>query len=155
MRFLARSALAVMRVWLCAWLRVTILRPPARLQSTAESSPKGTIQLSLKVGRIRVIPISQAYPVAWTRKLTLLLGLASLPCCLDSLGPEFRRRVVREDGTLNFTEFMQIAPRMRVMARCSPTDKFNFVKGLMKAGEVVAVTGDGTTSISRRCMELA
>ena len=52
--------------------------------------------------------------------------------------------MIRRDGKLNFEEFMKIAPRLRVMARCSPTDKYNLVKGLIRAGEVVAVTGDGT-----------
>ena len=33
---------------------------------------------------------------------------------------------------------------MQVMARSSPTDKYNLVKLLKKIGEVVAVTGDGT-----------
>lgn len=33
---------------------------------------------------------------------------------------------------------------MQVMARSSPTDKYNLVKLLKKTGEVVAVTGDGT-----------
>ena len=32
----------------------------------------------------------------------------------------------------------------QVMARSSPTDKYNLVKLLKKTGEVVAVTGDGT-----------
>lgn len=43
----------------------------------------------------------------------------------------------------------QIWPQLRVLARSSPEDKFNLVKGIMdsalgQAGEVVAVTGDGT-----------
>ncbi|EDQ88387.1 uncharacterized protein MONBRDRAFT_9247 [Monosiga brevicollis MX1] len=59
-------------------------------------------------------------------------------------GPDFRRRVVRDDGSLDFDEINRIAPKLRVMGRCSPSDKFNLVKGLIKAGEVVAVTGDGT-----------
>jgi len=33
---------------------------------------------------------------------------------------------------------------LQVMARSSPTDKYNLVKLLKKTGEVVAVTGDGT-----------
>ena len=39
---------------------------------------------------------------------------------------------------------MTFAPKLRVLARCSPSDKYNLVKGLIRAGEVVAVTGDGT-----------
>lgn len=59
-------------------------------------------------------------------------------------GPDFRRRVVNPDGSLNYDEINKIAPKLRVMGRCSPTDKYNLVKGLIKAGEIVAVTGDGT-----------
>ncbi len=59
-------------------------------------------------------------------------------------GPVFRKRVLDADGKLNFAEFMKIAPKLRVMGRCSPTDKYTLVKGLIRAGEVVAVTGDGT-----------
>ena len=59
-------------------------------------------------------------------------------------GPAFRKRVLHRDGTIKFSEFKEIAPRIRVMARCSPTDKYTLVKGLIRMGEVVAVTGDGT-----------
>lgn len=43
----------------------------------------------------------------------------------------------------------QIWPRLRVLARSSPEDKYNLVKGIIDsqlsdAREVVAVTGDGT-----------
>ena len=33
---------------------------------------------------------------------------------------------------------------VQVLARSSPTDKYTLVKALKQAGEVVAVTGDGT-----------
>ena len=52
--------------------------------------------------------------------------------------------VHRADGTLNWDMFMKVAPQIRVMARCSPTDKYTLVKGLRRAGDIVAVTGDGT-----------
>ncbi|XP_071726693.1 calcium-transporting ATPase 4, plasma membrane-type-like [Rutidosis leptorrhynchoides] len=51
-------------------------------------------------------------------------------------GPEFRTKTAEE---LN-----EIAPRIQVMARSSPTDKHNLVNHLRGMGEVVAVTGDGT-----------
>jgi len=38
---------------------------------------------------------------------------------------------------------VKIIPRIDVIARCSPEDKFILVKQLKKMGEVVAVTGDG------------
>lgn len=44
----------------------------------------------------------------------------------------------------NFNMFKQIAKEMRVLARSTPEDKYILVTGLLQAGEVVAVTGDGT-----------
>jgi P-type Ca2+ transporter type 2B len=44
--------------------------------------------------------------------------------------------VVNSDGSLNYKELDAIAKDLRVMARCSPTDKYNLVKGLIHAGEV-------------------
>ncbi|KAG2373545.1 hypothetical protein C9374_012052 [Naegleria lovaniensis] len=51
-------------------------------------------------------------------------------------GPEFRK--------MTNDQIAEILPRLQVMARSSPTDKYNLVKFLKKAGNVVAVTGDGT-----------
>nr|XP_043622055.1 calcium-transporting ATPase 4, plasma membrane-type [Erigeron canadensis] len=51
-------------------------------------------------------------------------------------GPEFRTKTPEE---LN-----EIVPRLQVMARSSPTDKYGLVKHLRGMSEVVAVTGDGT-----------
>lgn len=41
-------------------------------------------------------------------------------------------------------EMMKLLPRLQVLARSSPTDKHTLVNMLKEAGEVVAVTGDGT-----------
>lgn len=51
-------------------------------------------------------------------------------------GPDF--------DELTYDEMDDILPRLQVLARSSPTDKYNLVKRLMHNGEVVAVTGDGT-----------
>lgn len=51
-------------------------------------------------------------------------------------GPKFR--------TLTTEQLNEIAPRIQVMARSSPTDKYDLVKHLKGMSEVVAVTGDGT-----------
>lgn len=51
-------------------------------------------------------------------------------------GPAFRK--------LTDAERTRIAPRLKVLARSSPEDKRVLVETLKKAGEVVAVTGDGT-----------
>eukprot|EP00054_Salpingoeca_dolichothecata_P015910 m.92418 g.92418 ORF g.92418 m.92418 type:complete len:1299 (-) comp21718_c0_seq1:367-4263(-) len=59
-------------------------------------------------------------------------------------GPEFRRQILKEDGEIDYEILDTIWPSLRVVARCSPSDKYNLVKGLIHAQQVVAVTGDGT-----------
>eukprot|EP00899_Mesostigma_viride_P003413 jgi/Mesvir1/13072/Mv06058-RA.1 len=51
-------------------------------------------------------------------------------------GPVFRQ-MTREEMT-------KVIPKLQVLARSSPSDKYTLVKYLREAGEVVAVTGDGT-----------
>jgi Ca2+-transporting ATPase len=51
-------------------------------------------------------------------------------------GPEFR--------ALSDLDRKLILPKLRVLARSSPMDKFVFVTALKQMGEIVAVTGDGT-----------
>jgi Ca2+-transporting ATPase len=51
-------------------------------------------------------------------------------------GPDFRK--------LGDEELDEILPRLQVLARSSPSDKYRLVKRLKEKGEVVAVTGDGT-----------
>lgn len=41
-------------------------------------------------------------------------------------------------------KFREIKKYLRVLARCTPQDKYLLVVGLRQSGEVVAVTGDGT-----------
>lgn len=41
-------------------------------------------------------------------------------------------------------ELLEILPRLQVLARSTPMDKFRLVRILKEVGEVVAVTGDGT-----------
>jgi len=45
---------------------------------------------------------------------------------------------------LNDEALKQVLPRLRILARARPLDKFRMVKLLQDLGEVVAVTGDGT-----------
>lgn len=64
-------------------------------------------------------------------------------------GKDFNKRIRDEKGEIQQHLIDQIWPRLRVLARSSPTDKYNLVKGikeskLRKGREVVAVTGDGT-----------
>jgi P-type Ca2+ transporter type 2C len=51
-------------------------------------------------------------------------------------GPVFR--------TKSSKELDDIVPKLDVLARCSPEDKFLLVTKLQEMGEIVAVTGDGT-----------
>ncbi|XP_050783998.1 LOW QUALITY PROTEIN: plasma membrane calcium-transporting ATPase 3-like [Gopherus flavomarginatus] len=67
--------------------------------------------------------------------------------CLE--GKEFNRRIRNEKGEIEQEQLDKIWPKLRVLARSSPTDKHTLVKGIIDStiGEqrqVVAVTGDGT-----------
>ncbi|XP_028620429.1 plasma membrane calcium-transporting ATPase 4 isoform X4 [Grammomys surdaster] len=67
--------------------------------------------------------------------------------CLE--GKEFNRLIRNEKGMVEQEKLDKIWPRLRVLARSSPTDKHTLVKGIIDStiGEqrqVVAVTGDGT-----------
>lgn len=64
-------------------------------------------------------------------------------------GPDFNERIRDANGKIQQELIDKIWPRLRVMARSSPTDKYVLVKGIIdskssKNREVVAVTGDGT-----------
>lgn len=69
--------------------------------------------------------------------------------CLILEGKEFNRRVRDSNGEVQQNLLDKVWPRLRVLARSSPSDKYTLVKGMidsnLSAGrEVVAVTGDGT-----------
>lgn len=64
-------------------------------------------------------------------------------------GKEFNRRVRDANGDVQQHLLDKVWPRLRVLARSSPTDKYTLVKGIIDSKvsdsrEVVAVTGDGT-----------
>ncbi|KAG7329408.1 hypothetical protein KOW79_007582 [Hemibagrus wyckioides] len=67
--------------------------------------------------------------------------------CLE--GKEFNRRIRNELGEIEQERIDKIWPKLRVLARSSPTDKHTLVKGIIDSTaverrQVVAVTGDGT-----------
>ncbi|XP_050517165.1 plasma membrane calcium-transporting ATPase 1-like [Diabrotica virgifera virgifera] len=70
----------------------------------------------------------------------------------DSLileGKEFNRRIRDSSGEVQQHLIDQVWPKLRVLARSSPTDKYILVKGIIDSElsacrEVVAVTGDGS-----------
>ena len=64
-------------------------------------------------------------------------------------GKEFNRRIRDANGDVQQHLLDQVWPKLRVLARSSPTDKYTLVKGIIDSKisenrEVVAVTGDGT-----------
>ncbi|XP_033337765.1 plasma membrane calcium-transporting ATPase 3 isoform X6 [Megalopta genalis] len=64
-------------------------------------------------------------------------------------GKEFNRRIRDNNGEVQQHLLDKVWPKLRVLARSSPTDKYTLVKGIIDskataAREVVAVTGDGT-----------
>uniref|UniRef100_A0A3B1K8B6 Calcium-transporting ATPase n=1 Tax=Astyanax mexicanus TaxID=7994 RepID=A0A3B1K8B6_ASTMX len=67
--------------------------------------------------------------------------------CLE--GKDFNRRIRNEKGEIEQERIDKIWPKLRVLARSSPTDKHTLVKGIidstvLEQRQVVAVTGDGT-----------
>ncbi|NXE20027.1 AT2B1 ATPase, partial [Ardeotis kori] len=64
--------------------------------------------------------------------------------CLE--GKDFNRRIRNEKGEVEQEPIDKIWPKLRVLARSSPTDKHTLVKGntVFEQRQVVAVTGDGT-----------
>lgn len=64
-------------------------------------------------------------------------------------GKEFNRRIRDGQGNVQQHLIDKVWPKLRVLARSSPTDKYTLVKGIIDSAlsnnrEVVAVTGDGT-----------
>ncbi|KAJ8983080.1 hypothetical protein NQ317_007122 [Molorchus minor] len=64
-------------------------------------------------------------------------------------GKEFNKRIRDSTGEVQQHLLDKVWPKLRVLARSSPTDKFTLVKGIIDSKvsenrEVVAVTGDGT-----------
>ncbi|XP_062856778.1 plasma membrane calcium-transporting ATPase 4 [Trichomycterus rosablanca] len=67
--------------------------------------------------------------------------------CLE--GKDFNRQIRNELGEIEQERIDKIWPKLRVLARSSPTDKHTLVKGIIDSTvvdqrQVVAVTGDGT-----------
>uniref|UniRef100_A0A8C4QET4 Calcium-transporting ATPase n=1 Tax=Eptatretus burgeri TaxID=7764 RepID=A0A8C4QET4_EPTBU len=67
--------------------------------------------------------------------------------CIE--GRDFNRRIHNEKGEVEQERIDKIWPKLRVLARSSPTDKHTLVKGIIDSTigdqrQVVAVTGDGT-----------
>ncbi|XP_065316419.1 plasma membrane calcium-transporting ATPase 2-like isoform X2 [Gordionus sp. m RMFG-2023] len=64
-------------------------------------------------------------------------------------GKEFNNRIRNSEGQVEQSLVDKVWPKLRVLARSSPSDKYVLVKGIIESKisenrEVVAVTGDGT-----------
>mmetsp|Transcript_15651 Transcript_15651/g.38981 ORF Transcript_15651/g.38981 Transcript_15651/m.38981 type:complete len:1717 (-) Transcript_15651:132-5282(-) len=68
-------------------------------------------------------------------------------------GPQFRSLVTAPDGSLDLATFRTLWPRLRVMARCSPTDKFLLVSALKQLRQqsktVAAAMGDDAAQVNK------
>ncbi|KAM4740731.1 plasma membrane calcium-transporting ATPase 3-like isoform 3-T5 [Anableps anableps] len=67
--------------------------------------------------------------------------------CLE--GKEFNQQIRNDKGEVEQDRLDKVWPKLRVLARSSPTDKHTLVKGIIdstvgETRQVVAVTGDGT-----------
>uniref|UniRef100_A0A8C6TYN9 Calcium-transporting ATPase n=1 Tax=Neogobius melanostomus TaxID=47308 RepID=A0A8C6TYN9_9GOBI len=67
--------------------------------------------------------------------------------CLE--GKEFNKQIRNDEGEVEQERLDKVWPKLRVLARSSPTDKHTLVKGIidstvLETRQVVAVTGDGT-----------
>lgn len=66
------------------------------------------------------------------------------------LGKDFNQRIRDNNGNISQSKIDEIWPKLKVLARSSPTDKHTLVKGIIDSNlkeeglQVVAVTGDGT-----------
>ena len=47
-------------------------------------------------------------------------------------GQQFRDAVLTPDGSVDYAAFNAIWPNLRVLARCSPKDKYTIVRGATK-----------------------
>ena len=65
-------------------------------------------------------------------------------CPMDRKEAEKLKKRVRVDTIRHANEFNRIYPRLDVLARSRPEDKYALVVGLIERNHVVAVTGDGT-----------
>ncbi|XP_046853514.1 plasma membrane calcium-transporting ATPase 1-like [Xenia sp. Carnegie-2017] len=89
--------------------------------------------------------------VATARSIATKCGiLTSTDEFLVMEGKQFNKRIRDENtGKVIQSKIDEIWPKLRVLARSSPEDKYNLVKGIIdselsKTREIVAVTGDGT-----------
>ncbi|TMW67019.1 hypothetical protein Poli38472_012135 [Pythium oligandrum] len=89
--------------------------------------------------------------VALARQCGILTASDDLESgCVAMDAADFRARVTDAHGRLRQSEFDQVWPTLRVLARATPMDKYVLVRGLQATQteehgrQLIAVTGDGT-----------
>ena len=106
--------------------------PPRPTHTPLKRSPGPLPQRGL----LTVLSVGMSTRRGGGGRMTSLLLRARRPLhCLSSL-----RRMAAE----NPERLQALIPKLRVLARSSPTDKLVLVACLMDEGDIVAVTGDGT-----------
>ena len=55
-------------------------------------------------------------------------------------GPEFRRRVLDVEGQLKTAVFEETWQKLKVMARCSPEDKYLLVRGIQSIRQILTLS---------------
>lgn len=86
--------------------------------------------------------------------LLIRIYLSVVCVCISTelhAGPDFRARVVKADGSLDWVQMEMICRQLRVMGRCSPTDKYNLVRGLRHFQEVHFNHWSVLTVVDRGC----
>ena len=111
------------------------LRP--EVKGAIESCKRGGISVKMFTGDNPITAASIASDCG------ILNGDAGPNAVIES--KEFIKKVTGPSGDIDGETFLQHWDEVRVLARCSPSDKYTVVESLKKfSDEIVAVTGDGT-----------
>jgi len=122
---------------------------PPRPEHTAHLTPQGSVLSSSVLGGKGNLPSSLSLVSQYGSDSDTPDGAEPIPGAGEKWlvmdGPQFRQAVLDGGGRIRQDVFDLLWPRLRVLARCSPADKFTIVQGLQNnPHEIVAVTGDGT-----------
>ncbi|KAI3408196.1 hypothetical protein GPALN_012042 [Globodera pallida] len=98
-------------------------------------------------------PVRTEVPEAIAKYCNCLRHLKPGEDFLALEGKEFNERIRDEQGKVSQEKLDQVWPKLRVLTRAQPTDKYILVKGIIVSKlntnrEVVAVTGDGEETVS-------
>jgi Ca2+-transporting ATPase len=116
------------------FIGVAAIRDPLRedVKAAIEECRRAGIEVKMITGD----NVETARAIAWE------VGLIAADTAIDS--PTARVITSAALEALDDEELKARLPKLRVVARARPLDKFRLVKALQELGEVVAVTGDGT-----------